>query len=106
MYIESMDMDESILSPTEKIMLNKNSEIWDKAVIFDYINAELYSNGLESDGGRLESISPTYLRTTFAHVDPKSKKDWWLYCLFTLWGSACAKAVRRTLMKLSPGDLS
>jgi hypothetical protein len=27
MYIESMDMDESILSPTEKIMLNKNSEI-------------------------------------------------------------------------------
>jgi len=42
------------------------------------------------------------LRTAFTLVDPKSvKRHWWPYCIFTLSGSMSAKAVRRTLMKLT-----
>jgi len=44
------------------------------------------------------------LRTAFTLVDPKSvKKIDNLTVFFTLLGSACQKAVRRTLMKLRPG---
>jgi len=44
------------------------------------------------------------LRTAFALVDPESVKiQLSNQCLFTLLGSTSVKAVRRTLMKLSPG---
>jgi len=44
------------------------------------------------------------LHTTFMLVDPKSKKIQLSHkYLSTLSGSASVKAVRRTLMKLSPG---
>ncbi len=44
------------------------------------------------------------LHTAFTLVDPKSvKKIDNLTVFFTLLGSASVKAVRRTLMKLSPG---
>jgi len=47
------------------------------------------------------------LRTAFTLVDPKSvKKIGNLTVFFTLLGSASVKAVRRTLMKLSPGRLN
>jgi len=47
------------------------------------------------------------LRTAFTLVDPKSITKIQLShkYLFTLLGSASVKAVRRTLMKLSPGDV-
>ncbi len=45
------------------------------------------------------------LRAAFILIGPESvKKDWKLDYLFTLLGSACVKAVRRTLMKLSPSE--
>jgi hypothetical protein len=44
------------------------------------------------------------LCTAFVHVDPKSVRiQQNPQYLFTLLGSTCAKAVRRTLMKLTPG---
>jgi len=44
------------------------------------------------------------LCTAFMLVDPKSVKRYWqLDWVLTLSGSASAKAVRRTLMKLTPG---
>jgi len=44
------------------------------------------------------------LLTAFTLIDPKSiKRHWWLNCIFTLLGSTRAKAVQRTLMKLTPG---
>ncbi len=52
----------------------------------------------------LGSISSTYLRTAFAPVAPKSVIiQISCQCLFTLLGFTGIKAVRRTLMKLSPG---
>jgi len=47
------------------------------------------------------------LRAAFAHVDPKSVKRYWGFdWILTLLGSTHVKAVRRTLMKLSPGNIS
>jgi len=44
------------------------------------------------------------LRAAFAPVDPKSVKRYWqLDWILTLLGATSVKAVRRTLMKLSPG---
>jgi len=48
----------------------------------------------------LGSISPTYLRAYCTRVVPKESVK--LSVSFTLLGSARVKAVRRTLMKLSP----
>jgi hypothetical protein len=46
------------------------------------------------------------LRKAFMHVDPKSiKKIDNLTVFFTLLGSSSEKAERRTLMKLSPGNV-
>ncbi len=52
----------------------------------------------------LGSISPTYFRTAFTTVVPKSLriKSNCQY-LFTLLGSTGTKAAHRTLMKLTPG---
>jgi len=51
----------------------------------------------------LGSISPTYLRTAFTPVAPKSVRIQSSYqYLFTLLGSTGAKAARRSLMKLTP----
>jgi len=45
------------------------------------------------------------LWAAFAPVDPKRiKRYWWLDWIFTLLGATCVKAVRRTLMKLSPKE--
>ncbi len=41
-------------------------------------------------------------RADFVHVDPKSVKNWGFDWILTLSGSSRVKAVRRTLMKLSP----
>jgi hypothetical protein len=52
----------------------------------------------------LGSVSPTYLRTAFTPVAPKSiriKSS--CHYLFTLLGSTGAKSARRMLMKLTPG---
>jgi hypothetical protein len=50
------------------------------------------------------SISPTYLRTAFTLVAPKSVRiQSSCRYLFTLLGSTGAKAARRTLMKLTLG---
>ncbi len=50
------------------------------------------------------SISPTYLRTAFTPIAPKSVKiQSSCQYLFTLLGSTGAKAALRTLMKLTPG---
>jgi len=46
------------------------------------------------------SVSPTYLRTAFMPVAPKSVR---IQSFFTLLESTGAKAARRTLMKLTPG---
>ena len=52
----------------------------------------------------LGSISSTYLRTAFTPVAPKSVRiQSNPQYLFTLLGSMCAKAVRRMLVKLTPG---
>jgi len=49
------------------------------------------------------SVSPTYLRTAFTPIAPKSVKiQSSCQYLFTLLGSIGAKAARRTLMKLTP----
>ncbi len=50
------------------------------------------------------SISPTYLRTAFMPVAPKSIRIW-SSCqhLFMLFVSMCVKDVHKTLMKLSQG---
>jgi len=54
---------------------------------------------------KLGSISPTYLRTAFRPVAPKSVRiQSSCQHLFTLLVSTGAKAARRTLMKLTPGD--
>ena len=46
------------------------------------------------------------LRTAFTHVDPESVRiQSNPQYLFTLLGSTCAKAVRRTLMKLTYGQI-
>ncbi len=46
------------------------------------------------------------LRTAFTLVGPKSVKRYWqLDWVLTLWGTTGVKAVRRTLMKSSPGIL-
>ncbi len=51
----------------------------------------------------LGSISPTYLRTAFTTVAPKSVRiQSSCQCLFTLLGSTSVKAVLSTLMKLTP----
>ncbi len=51
----------------------------------------------------LGSISPTFLRTAFALVVPKSVKDTYgLTVFFTLSGSTNVKAECRMLMKLTP----
>jgi len=51
-----------------------------------------------------ESISPTYLRTAFTPVAPKSVRiQSSCQYLFTLLGSTGVKAARRMLMKLTPG---
>jgi len=47
------------------------------------------------------SISSMRLSTAFTHVHPKSATNH--ECLFALKGSALAKAVRKTLVKLSRG---
>jgi len=53
----------------------------------------------------LGSISPTYLRTAFTPVAPKSVRiQSSCQYLFTLLGSTSAKAARRMLMKLTPGS--
>jgi len=54
----------------------------------------------------LVSISSTFLRTAFALVDPKSVKvtEYLTEPLVTLSGFERVKAVRRTLMKLSPDN--
>jgi len=50
------------------------------------------------------SISPTYLRTAFMPVAPKSLRiQSSCQYLFTLLGSTGAKAALRMLMKLTPG---
>jgi len=50
------------------------------------------------------SISPTYLRTAFAPVDPKSVRiQSSCQYHFTLLGSTSAKAARKMLMKLTAG---
>jgi len=55
--------------------------------------------------GHLGSISSTYLRKAFRHVAPKSVRiQSSCQYLFTLLGSTGAKAARRTLMKLTPGE--
>jgi len=59
-------------------------------------------------GGRqvnnLGSISPSYLRTAFTAVAPKSVRiQSSCQCLFTLLGSTGTKAARRASMKLTPG---
>ena len=49
------------------------------------------------------SISSTYLHTAFTLLDPQSIRTQSSFqYLFTLLGSMCVKAVRRTLIKLSP----
>ncbi len=54
----------------------------------------------------LGSISPTYLQAAFTPVAPESIGiQSSCQCLFTLLGSTGAKAVCRTLMKLTPGLL-
>ncbi len=51
----------------------------------------------------LDSISPTYLRTAFTPVSPKSVRiQSSCQYLFTLLGSTATKAARRMLMKLTP----
>jgi hypothetical protein len=46
------------------------------------------------------------LRAAFFHIDPKSeKKTGILSVFFVLLGSAHAKAVHRTMMKLKPGEI-
>ncbi len=51
---------------------------------------------------KVGSVSPTYLRTTFTPVAPKSIKiRSSCQYLFTLLGSTGAKAARRLLMKLT-----
>ncbi len=46
------------------------------------------------------------LRTAFTHVDPESVRiQSNPQYLFTLLGSTCAKAARRTLVKLTPDDV-
>jgi len=54
----------------------------------------------------LGSISPTYLRTAFTPVAPKSARIQ-LSCqyLIMLLGSTGAKAALRTLMKLTLGEI-
>jgi len=45
------------------------------------------------------------LRTAFTHADPKSTEMWWLDCkFFVLLGSARTKAVRKMLVKWTPGS--
>jgi len=53
----------------------------------------------------LGTISPTYLRTAFTPVAPKSVRiQSSCQYLFMLLGSTGAKAAHRMLMKLTPGD--
>jgi len=54
--------------------------------------------------GKQGSISPTYLRTAFTPVAPKSVRiQSSCQYLFTLLGSTGAKAAHKMLMKLTPG---
>jgi hypothetical protein len=56
---------------------------------------------MQTDQG---SISSTYLRTTFTPLAPESVRiQSSCQYIFTLLGSTGAKAVHRTLMKLTPG---
>jgi len=46
------------------------------------------------------------LFTAFMLVGPSVKRYWQLDWVLTLWGTTGVKAVRRTLMKSSPGVLT
>lgn len=52
----------------------------------------------------LVSISSTFYQQLLRAQIPNAQKDWKLYCLFALLGSARVKAASRTLVKLIPWE--
>ncbi len=70
-----------------------------------YENVKKVSDLVAFDEIDMCSISPTYLRTAFTPVAPKSVRiQSSCQYFFTLLGSTDAKAARRMLMKLTHGE--